>query len=222
MSRPCAPAAEVVTAGTVASPALDEASGLVASRTHPGVLWAHNDGGAEPGIFALGVDGSASSVHPLPVVLDDVEDIAIAGGPSGDDLYLADIGDNGERRRSITVVRFPEPDPGVPGPIAEVERFEFTYPDRPHNAETLLVDDVNGVIVIVTKEQASGPDGRPDPLGNTEASLVFEGRLDAPDNGPVELTLAGTIDTPGTRGAHRQPGGPPLVAVRLRRGAHRW
>ena len=185
--------AQVDITGTVANAALAEASGLVASRTHAGVLWSHNDGGAWPGIFALGLDGSDLGVHRLPVELVDVEDMAIAGGTAGDDLYLADIGDNGEARRSIAVVRFPEPDPSAPGPIAGVERFEFSYPDRPHNAETLLVDEANGVIVIVTKEQADSLDGTPDPLGATETSYVFEGRLDAA--GPVELTAIGTVDT---------------------------
>jgi hypothetical protein len=185
--------AEVAVTGAVENNALGEASGLVASRTHPGVLWSHNDGGARPGIFALGLDGSDLGFHPLSVEVVDVEDMAIAGGATGDDIYLGDIGDNGEERRSIAVLRFPEPDPAAPGEIAVVERFEFSYPDRPHNAETLLVDDVNDVIVIVTKEQEDGLDGAPDPLGGTETSYVFEGRLDVP--GPAELVPVGTIDT---------------------------
>lgn len=185
--------AGVEVTGTVANAGLDEASGLVASRAHTGVLWSHNDGGAQPGIFALGLDGSHLGFHRLPVGVVDAEDMAIAGGATGDDLYLADIGDNGEERRSIAVLRFPEPEPGAPGPIVGVERFEFSYPDRPHNAETLLVDEANGLIVIITKEQADGLGGRPDPLGDTETSYVFEGRLDA--RGPVELTPAGTLDT---------------------------
>lgn len=185
--------ADVTVTGNVANAVLDEASGLAASRTHPGVLWSHNDGDVRPGLFALGLDGSDLGFHPLPVDVVDAEDMAIGSGPTGDAIYLADIGDNRSDRRSISILRFPEPDPGAPGEIASVERFEFSYPDRPHNAETFLLDEANDAIVIVTKEQADGLDGTPDPLGSTETSYVFEGRLDA--SGPVELTLAGTLDT---------------------------
>ncbi|HSL74775.1 MAG TPA: hypothetical protein VK853_09910 [Ilumatobacteraceae bacterium] len=185
-------------AGRVETPDLDEASGLAASRAHPGVLWSHNDGAEQPGVFALGSDGSDLGFHDLPAdvaaVVTDVEDIAIAAGPAGDVLYLADIGDNRERRESISLFRFPEPDPTAPGTLAGVERFEFTYPDRAHNAEALLIDEANDRAVIVTKQQAPDDDGRPDPLGATGRSTVFEGSLDRPDGGPIELVAVGFVD----------------------------
>lgn len=181
--------------GQVAAASLDEVSGVVSSRTHPGVLWAHNDGPEQPGVHAIGPGGADLGFHPLPAPTVDVEDLAIATLVSGDELYLGDIGDNLESRSTVSVFRFPEPDPAAPGPIADVRRYDFVYPDRPHNAEALLVDEANERVVIVTKEQASGPDGRPDPLGATETSLVFEGRLDAPDSTPTELTAVGTVDT---------------------------
>jgi hypothetical protein len=164
--------------GRVATADLTEASGLAASRAHPGVLWSHNDGGAQPGVFAIGPDGADLGFHALAVDALDIEDMAIATGGTGDVLYLADIGDNGERRASVSVFRFAEPDPAVPGPIDSVERFDFAYPDRPHNAETLLVDERNGRIVVVTKEQAAGNDGAPDPLGATEVGVVDTLRLE--------------------------------------------
>lgn len=201
--RPASPCERTGTEviGRVATADLTEASGLAASRVHPGVLWSHNDGGSQPGVFAIGPDGSDLGFHSLPVDAVDIEDMAIAGtdvnGGGGGVLYLADIGDNGEQRPSISVFRFAEPDPAVPGPIESVERFDFTYPDRPHNAETLLVDERNGRIVVVTKEQAARDDGRPDPLGSTEMSFVFEGILGAPspDGAPTTLTEVGIVDT---------------------------
>lgn len=196
--RPVSPCERTGTevAGEVATSDLTEASGLAASRDHPGVLWSHNDGGARPGVFAIGPDGSDLGFHELPVDAVDVEDMAIAGSNAGDMLYLADIGDNAEQRASVSIFRFAEPDPAVPGPIESVERFDFTYPDRPHNAETLLVDERTGRIVVVTKEQAPGADGRPDPLGATEVSLVFEGILDpASADAPTTLVEVGAVDT---------------------------
>ena len=91
-----------------------------------------------------------------------------------------------------------EPDPGSLAPITEFEVLEYVYPDRPHNAETLLIDDANQRLVIVTKEQAPDADGRPDRLGRTQPSFVFEGPLEDPaeGEGPIELTAVGSIDTP--------------------------
>jgi hypothetical protein len=197
--RLCA-ATTVESTGRVANPDLAEASGLVASRTHPGVLWTHDDGGERPGVFAVGIDGSDLGFFELPEEVAgnvvDAEDLAIADGPAGGVLYLADIGDNRAERSTVTLYRFPEPDPGAPGPIAGVERLVFTYPDRPHNAETLLLDEANGRAVIVTKQQAAAADGRPDPLGATGVSAVFEGPLDRPGDVPVELTASGVVDAP--------------------------
>ena len=183
-------------AGRVATADLTEASGLAASRTHPGVLWSHNDGGRRPGVFAIGPDGIDLGFHDLPVEAVDIEDMAIAGGVGGDVLYLADIGDNNEARPSISVFRFAEPDPASPGPIESFERFDFTYPDRLHNAEALLVDERNSHIVVVTKEQAANADGTPDATGATEVSFVFEGALEpTPPTAPTTLTEVGVVDT---------------------------
>ncbi len=188
--------------GQVADPALDEASGLVASRRHSEVIWTHNDGADDAGLFALGTDGTDLGFHP--VLLDelvDIEDIAMVSGPDGDDILLADIGDNGAGRASVRVHRFAEPDPSTITPTTDVEVLEFVYPDRPHNAEVLLVDEVNRRIVIVTKEQRQ-VDGVPPELGPTAPSFVFEGPLDGHDGDPVVLTPAGHARHAAARNPH--------------------
>lgn len=182
-------------AGAIANSDLDEASGLVASRAHPGVFWSHNDG-PDGRVFAIGPDGADLGVHPLAGEgFVDIEDVAIVSGSDGDDLLLADIGDNGLERSSIRIHRVAEPDPAAPGPIDDVEVLEYVYPDRPHNAETLLVDEANDRIVIVTKEQTAGT-AAPDGLGPTEPSLVFEGALGGASGATIELSPVGTIDMP--------------------------
>jgi hypothetical protein len=186
----------VVSLGRVQNGKLTEASGLVSSRTHAGVLWSHNDGGSRVGVFGIGEGGGDLGFHPLESVgAIDVEDIAIAAGPAGDDLYLADIGDNGLERRSIRVYRFPEPDPGEPRPITGVDVLEFAYPDGFHNSETVLVDSETDHVVIVTKEQELDG-GAPDNFGATLPSVVFEGPVDGHGAGPIELVRVGEIDMP--------------------------
>jgi len=195
----------VVIAGVVENSELGEASGLVASRTHPGALWSHNDGGDGDRLFGIGDDGRDLGVHELAGIdATDVEDVAIAKGTTGDDILLADIGDNELSRSSIRIYRFREPDPAAPAPIEWIEILEFVYPDRPHNAETLLVDDASNRVVIVTKEQRLD-DGQPDAFGRTEPSFIFEGALDGHGDAPVELVPAGTIDTIGLELLNDQP-----------------
>jgi hypothetical protein len=45
-------------AGMFTHPDLDEVSGLAASRSHPGLYWAHNDGGNGTKLVAIRADGS--------------------------------------------------------------------------------------------------------------------------------------------------------------------
>jgi hypothetical protein len=196
----------VVTLGRVQNDELTEASGLVSSRTYPGVLWSHNDGGSGAGVFGIGEGGGDIGFHPLPDVGPiDVEDIAIAAGATGDDLFVADIGDNRLERPSIRVYRFPEPAPERPGLIAAVEVLEFAFPKGPHNSETFLVDAATNRVVIVTKEQQLD-DGMPDNFGKTLPSLVFEGAVDGHGAGPVELVNVGTIDMPALEAMNESAG----------------
>ena len=126
-----------------------EASGLVASRSTPGRLWAHNDSG-KPEIFALDANGKVTGIVAVAgATLEDWE--AMASGPcgSGSCLYLADIGDNEGSRRSITVYRVPEP-ASATGTARVDAVITATYPDGAHDAETLLAAP-DGRLYIVTK-----------------------------------------------------------------------
>jgi hypothetical protein len=185
----------VAESGRVESAELVEASGLVASRRHPGVLWSHNDG-ADGRVFAVDATGSDLASYALGVDgLRDVEDIALVGGVDGDVLLLADIGDNGIERDTIAVHLVDEPDPARDDALGPVSTLTLRYPDGPHDAETLLVDERAGRIVVVTQEQQRDADGAPDPFGVTLPSLVFEAPLDAPADVTVELALVGEVDT---------------------------
>ncbi len=148
-------------AGSVESTALTETSGAAASRANPGVLWAHNDSGDTPRVFAMTSSGHHLSWFQLAgASAVDWEDMAIGPGPQPGQsyLYLADIGDNNHVRTSIVVYRVPEPAINTQQPPAEgqtlanVTAFTMQYPDGPHDAEALAVDPASGDLVIVTKE----------------------------------------------------------------------
>ncbi len=142
---------------------LQEVSGLVASRTHDGVLWAHNDSGDTARFFA--VDGSSGNTLAefamVGITAEDFEDIAIGpfAGVVGDALFLADTGDNGAAgghgRESIVIHVVAEPSPAAAGPSGEVTvvaSIPLTYPDGPVDCESFFVDPHTGDFYLVAKE----------------------------------------------------------------------
>ncbi len=143
--------------GYVPASPMNEVSGIVASRSNPGVLWAHNDSGDTNKVYAINEQAQLLGEFVLSgASATDYEDIAV--GP-GNNLFVADIGDNGESRGNIKVYRVPEPTVAANGgdqsqALSNVDTLTLTYPDGPHNAETLLIDPASGDLYIVTKSSS--------------------------------------------------------------------
>jgi hypothetical protein len=138
--------------GQVTDPTANELSGLVRSRRERDLLWSHDDSGAGPELFGLRTDGRVAA-HPQVTGAQavDWEDIAAGPGRAGQPLlYIGDTGDNAGARSTIDVYRVPEPKVGD-GATAPADRLTLRYPDRPHDAEALLVDPIRGELIIVTK-----------------------------------------------------------------------
>ena len=138
---------------------IKEASGLAASRRHSGMLWTHNDSGDEARIFLMTDNGKHAGEYFLEgVEALDVEDIAVGPGPVDglSYIYLADFGDNWASRNVVQIYRFPEPDK-LDSPardtIRNVEIISYRYPDSPRDAETLMIDPLNGDLYIVSKRE---------------------------------------------------------------------
>jgi hypothetical protein len=189
--------------GRVANGQLDEASGLAASQQLDGVLWAHNDSGSTPAVFALGTDGADLGQVEVPVTAwVDVEDMAVAA----DQLYLADIGDNDREREEITVLRFDEPDPAS-GIAGEVEEIRLRYPDRAHDAEAFLVDPITGALVVIAKEVQLSLSG--DSVLSPAPATVFVATPPFPAGQVTVVEPAGTIalDDLATRAQAPSPAG---------------
>ena len=150
LSRPgnTAGPCEVTNRATLAD--VPEASGLAISRRHDGLLWTHNDSGNEPILFAIDKSGNARGRVRVSARLRDWEAISAAPCPAGDCLYIGDIGDNSLSRKSIQVLRVPEPDPGARD-AGRPDVITLTYPDGPHNAEAMFI--VGGRIFIVTRDR---------------------------------------------------------------------
>jgi hypothetical protein len=141
--------------------AINESSGIVASRRNPNLFWTHNDSGDGPTLYALDRNGKSKGrwrVTGAQAV--DWEDIAAGPGPQPgvSYLYIGDIGDNDSVRDSVTVYRVVEPsltDEDDAGnnqhTTAPAEAIHLKYPDGKHDAEALLVHPSTGDLYIVTK-----------------------------------------------------------------------
>lgn len=154
LAEPCPAYGPSVEMGVVADTALDELSGIAASRAHPDVLWVHEDHLGAAAVYALDPAGTLlATVNLVDAENNDWEDIALAPCGDVDCLYVGEIGNNDSDREGLGVYRFPEPDPAgaVDGVIdVDWEFFGFVYPDENQNSEALAVT-ADGLPVIFTK-----------------------------------------------------------------------
>lgn len=147
--------------GTLETSLITEASGITAGRRNHNVLWTHNDSGDVANLYALNPEGRLLGIYNITGTYNrDWEDIAVGPGPdpNNDYLYIGDIGDNYGKYSSIIIYRVPEPkvDPNttlMQMSTEPAESIQLVYPDGPKDAETLMVDPLNGDIYVITKRQ---------------------------------------------------------------------
>ena len=170
---------------------LTEISGMAASLMHENVVWVHNDSSDAARLYALDLQtcDTVSELRLRGVQARDFEGLASTRNARGRAaLWVGDIGDNRDSWPFVTLHRVWEPKT-LGTRSRRVKSWDFTYPDRPHNAETLMV---NGRSVWVATWQLATGGVYSVPLRRTVASAE---RLD--DVGP--LTTDGSIH-PDERG----------------------
>jgi len=132
---------------------IDELSGLAVSRADPALLWGHNDTGAGPRLYRIGLHGEdLGSSHVTQVQSSDWEDIAAFEDASGPALLIADTGDNFAIRTFPTL--YAVRDPGRSGVPVLLWRLDFRYPDGPRDCEAVAVDPVAREILLVSKRDS--------------------------------------------------------------------
>jgi hypothetical protein len=138
---------------------LRETSGVAVSRVHPGVLWTHNDSGDGPSVYATDLHGRDLGTYRLiGAGALDWEDIALGPCPAadGDCLYLADTGDNLERRPEASIYILEEPGTLAGGlDSLPARRLAVTYADGPQDVEALAVTR-DGTILLISKGRRGG------------------------------------------------------------------
>jgi hypothetical protein len=136
----------------IADDRITESSGLALSTRHPHTVWTVNDSGDTARVFAVDTEtGKTVGVHTFDADVRDVEALAIT--PQGR-MLVADIGDNDGSRAIVRVFWFDEP--GLGKSSGAWASWELSYPDGPHNAESIAVDPGSGRVLVVTKGQPGG------------------------------------------------------------------
>jgi hypothetical protein len=142
----------VATVGHLGDDALDEASGIAASRRTPGVFWLIDDDGP-PRLYAIDATGAGIGHVDIEGARNvNWEDIAAFTLDGAAWLLVSDIGDNASVRKHVTAYVVAEPAPDARSvPIAWA--FDFSYPDGPADAEAMAVDAAARRVLVLTKRQ---------------------------------------------------------------------
>ena len=129
------------------SPLIEEISGITASKIFTDHLWVHEDSGTPSRIYLLKKDGVIQKPFVLKNLYNrDWEEMTL----SGNELYLAETGDNYLVFPSYVIYRFPEPSMAI-DTITAIDSIQFTYPDGSHDTEAMLVDEATKDIYLITK-----------------------------------------------------------------------
>ncbi|WP_420123558.1 hypothetical protein [Nakamurella sp.] len=187
----------------------DEASGVALATTAPGLLFLVDDGTGTAGLAVVDeqgalvtrvvVDGmSAGNAEALAAGPCGAAVPRSDGGTDGSCLYVGDIGDNAQQRSDVVIYRAVEPDlsgraTGDPITVA-ADEWHYTYPDRPQNAESMMVTP-DGSIIVVTKPRNGAPHrmyrGRP---GGGDLEFVREFAVPGSPR-PMRTILTGNVAT---------------------------
>lgn len=185
-----------VRVGVISHKEISESSGIVSSRSTPGVYWTHNDSRGGPFLYALDQQGAHKGAWRVTGASSrDWEDIAVGPGPvqGASYLYIGDIGDNRGTRTEIIVYRVPEPlvtpadassSKANPISTSDAEIIRLRYPDGNYDSESLLVHPRSGSIYVVTKI----------PLGDP---LVYEAKAPFSIGKTTTMVRVGVLSMPG-------------------------
>jgi hypothetical protein len=144
-AAPAAPAGKVVF--SFQDPEIVESSGLVATGD---LFLTVNDSGDSGRVFV--VDRSGKTVGTTTWAGDPVDTESLApAGPA--EVWVGDTGDNRRGRDSITVLRVPY---GATDQEVTPAAYELVYPDRAHDAETLMANPQTGQLFVVSKDVFGG------------------------------------------------------------------
>lgn len=172
---------------------LNEISGIALSSSQKVFAFVHNDSGDTSRFFGIDSTGNLAYTYYFKGVsgkkgVTDCEDITIGKTYNGENryLYIGDIGDNKAKRKYITVYRITEPDQfNTPVETVSASPVFLTYPDGARDAETLMVDNIQRLLYIISKRE--------------DTVRIYTAPLAWNDNDTITLKFRGQIYFKGSR-----------------------
>ena len=151
-SAPPPPFAQL--SGVILDTRLADLSGLAASRGHADTLWALDDGGNAPELFAIGNRGGVQATYRVAGVANtDWEDLASFDLDGRHYLLIADTGDNGGLRKTLQLHVVEEPASLEGGRLRPAWSIAFRWPDGPRDCEAIAVDAAHGQVLLISKRR---------------------------------------------------------------------
>ena len=145
-----------VAIATLADKNLDEISGMVTSRTLPGLIYVHNDSGGEAAVYLLdSLGNNVGKIEFNNTKNRDWEDIAVGPGADGKSyIYVGEIGDNNAVHDEVVIYRTPEPDKLSAISSIIPQKITLKYPGGARDAESLMIDPISADIFIISKRDS--------------------------------------------------------------------
>ncbi len=143
--------------GRLGDDRLVECSGMDTSLAADNLIWAINDNGHGPFIYALRIDGrSMGRVLVVGAQNRDWEGLDTFFWQGRPMILIADFGDNQEQHDTHTLYIVEEPKLegerySESSAVKLAWRIVFSYPDHKHDAEAVSVDAAGGKVLILTK-----------------------------------------------------------------------
>ena len=173
---------------------LDEISGITLSSHKNVFAYVHNDSGDKSRFFAI--DSNAQLITTISFKgsenngnVRDCEDIAVGKGAKGEQhyVYVGDIGNNFGLRPFVCVYKIAETDIQTDKTAITVTAVPvfLRYPDGPRDAETLMIDNIDRLLYIVSKRE--------------DSVHVYVSRLDWNKNDTITLTKKAVLFFAGSR-----------------------
>ncbi|MBM75037.1 MAG: hypothetical protein CMK59_06535 [Proteobacteria bacterium] len=127
---------------------LDEVSGLSLGSNN--TAWVHNDSGDGPYLYGINTeDQSIQKVTVQNAFAQDWEDIAIERSELGVFLFIADLGDNKEKRQQRSIYVIQEPTQNT---VEIVSRLDLDYGTLgPKDIESIAIDPNDHSLYLTTK-----------------------------------------------------------------------
>ena len=185
--------AQVASAGAARSEAIElcrfdgdrlsEISGLATSSIHEGIVWAHNDSGGGPKLYAVDTDDCRirAVVRVRGITAQDPEAIAVGTGSTGSPvIWWGDVGDNTAERRYVEIHEIREPAALSSGSVSATTYRVLLKPRQ--DAEALLADGdelwligkglLGGTVWALPRPLRAGEAGRARAVGEEQALVT--------------------------------------------------